>query len=368
MARSKVPISRPYDNRFEISSTVYPDDLLSDQYGGNYVMFRIYVHEDSYLVKDNTSGFLTKDEAPTTPLKRGDLAGTNTSAEALAALTAGMWGYGLSKVAGFDHGKSVAIGVGSSVVASDVFANSVGNAKKDYRLQKKSICLYMPNGLSIGYGVNWEEDTFPLISAGLAISERLTDTANIGMTVASDASISSLIEAVTSNVKDSGTRKQIAGTIGDISSAQILKTPGLGQALSRVTGIAANPKKDQFFKNVNYRNFSFRYDFHPRSKEESAKVLEIIKQFKLHMHPEFKDPGEFLYIYPSEFEIIYYKDGEENTNIHKHTSAVLTEMTVNYAPQNTFNSFSDGMPTRISIDLRFRELALLSKEDIQAGY
>ena len=85
------------------------------------------------------------------------------------------------------------------------------------------------------------------------------------------------------------------------------------------------------------------------------------------MHPEFKDANNFVYIYPSEFDVMYYQGGQENTNLHKHTSCVLTEMNVNYTPNGNFTTFANGMPTQINVTLAFRELALLTKDKVKEG-
>jgi hypothetical protein len=86
------------------------------------------------------------------------------------------------------------------------------------------------------------------------------------------------------------------------------------------------------------------------------------------MHPEYKDTNAFLYVYPSEFDIFYYHGSQENLNVHRHTSCVLTEMNVNYTPQGRFNAFDDGTPAQINMVLTFKELAPLTKERIQDGF
>ena len=43
----------------------------------------------------------------------------------------------------------------------------------------------------------------------------------------------------------------------------------------------------------------------PKDRAESQAVYNIIQTFKEHMHPELSKGGYF-YIYPSEFEIVYY--------------------------------------------------------------
>ena len=85
------------------------------------------------------------------------------------------------------------------------------------------------------------------------------------------------------------------------------------------------------------------------------------------MHPEMKDDRNFLYLYPSEFDITYYQGGRENLNLHRHTSCVLTDMSVNYTPNGNFSTFNDGMPTQINVAMTFKELSLLTKEKIRDG-
>jgi hypothetical protein len=95
--------------------------------------------------------------------------------------------------------------------------------------------------------------------------------------------------------------------------------------------------------------------------------MNIINEFKLHMHPEFKDSNKFLYIYPSEFDISYYTNGSENLHLHRHTSCVLTELAINYTPNAAFTTFENGMPTQINVTMNFRELSLMDKDKIMEG-
>jgi hypothetical protein len=165
-------------------------------------------------------------------------------------------------------------------------------------------------------------------------------------------------------VTTGGAKSNALGTAGNILTNIALSAPG-GGALSAASGLAANPKKEQVFKNVNFREFTFDYTFSPRTPEEAANVRKIIHNFKLHMHPEYKDLNNFVFIYPSEFDIFYYQGGTENLNLHRHTSCVLKDMSVNYTPNGAFNTFDDGMPTQINVQLAFLELAILTKAQIQ---
>jgi hypothetical protein len=132
------------------------------------------------------------------------------------------------------------------------------------------------------------------------------------------------------------------------------------------TGTAMNPFREQIFQNVQTRTFNFDYKFLPRSETEAQAVQRIIKMFKFHMHPELSAGGLF-YIYPSEFNIVYYYKGKENPHINKISTCVLQSMNVDYGGQQ-FGSFYDGSPTEINMRLGFVELEVLTKERVNIGY
>ena len=130
--------------------------------------------------------------------------------------------------------------------------------------------------------------------------------------------------------------------------------------------VQTNPFREVIFESIDPRTFSFSYSFLPRSSIEVQKVKNIIDLFKFHMHPELSARGLF-YVYPSEFEIVYYYQGKENRFINKISTCVMTDMDVKYGGEY-FSSFKNGAPAEISMTLSFRELELLTKERIVKGY
>lgn len=360
-------------DKYNVTGLVYPDDLMSapisNPYGGNKVVFYINTSVDSRLFKsDNgapvaTVGGVQRD-------MRGDLIGqkiSNTQAMAgvgvagAAAATAagGIAGIGGTKIQNAILGGvfgAAAVGV---VASGKNTANTTTTSDQEVppapeqapiftRPQKRlkaAIALYIPNQLNVRYSVGWgEEDTFGLsaLTKGAEIVGRLGED----------------------GIKRTG---GLAGDVlKEIGTATVINKGGdIGQGLGIASGQAANPKKEQAFKSVDFRTFTFDYQFAPRTPEESRNVLNIVRAFKYHMHPEFPSENKFIYIYPSEFDIVYYKGVEENLAIHRHTSCVLTEMNVNYTPNGVFTTFPDGTPTQIQMSLTFRELMLLSKETIE---
>ena len=344
------------DSGYDIGTSTYPEDLYSNrkEYGGNYVIFYINVAEDSKILKENPQAAFNG-KVPSR--LRGDLVGQNlnkaqaSAAGTVAAATAvtGAQALGNAVTKGTDGLKDLAdtalkSGVGG-LAASGTVALAANSMSRQQKRLKQAIALHVPNQLSINYTMDWQtEDTFAFQAAAMASTE------------------------VTKAVATGGAKSNMMGTVGSIATNIALQTPGLSGALSASSGMAANPKKEQVFKNVNFREFTFDYQFSPRSAAEAAHVREIIKQFKLHMHPEYKDTNNFVFIFPSEFDIFYYNNGQENMYLNRHTSCVLKNMTVNYTPQGAFNTFADGMPTQINMQLQFVELAILTKETILDGF
>ena len=324
-------------NAYDITQLQYPSDLTADRedYGSNYVMFYINVTTDATLNKDS-SGNKYQFVKDVPPREQSALAGT-ASRSGKSTLDAG------KKITGLD--------------SENVVVNFIAEGTKDLTFTnatkriKTAIALHMPNLLSSRYSAQYDEENTALLGGAIAGGGALAEAIKGG-----DAK---------QGVVDSLKVGSAAGTAFALGAANIA---GVGGGISRLTRIATNPRKEVIFKNVDFRTFQFDYQFYPRNAQEAQYVQNIIKEFKYHMHPEFKDENAFLYTYPSEFDIAYYHGSDENKSINKHTSCVLTELTVNYAPQGQFTAFKDGTPTQINLVLTFKELALLTKDQIRKGF
>jgi len=327
---------------YEVKQHMYPEDLLAagGKYGGNYVIFYINVAVDSKLAQSLTNDNFVDN---ITPRDRGDLIAQNLTTGKLFASAATLNASGAILGKSLGIGEASATAAGLATIGAGATALMAASATRAQRRLKTAIAMHVPNQLSIRYGMQWgDEDTGALQMATTASQE--------------------LIDAVSK-----GDAKNLAEPAKAIITNLALSKGPNAAGLSAATGLASNPKKEQIFKGVDFRTFAFDYQFFPRSSTEAANVLNIIKTLKYHMHPEFKDNNNFVYIYPSEFDIFYYQNGQENINLHRHTSCVLTELNVNYTPNGAFTTFDNGMPTQINITMNFRELALLTKDKIADG-
>lgn len=339
--------------KYSVEGYSYPEDLMGHmaEYGSNYVLFYINVNEASKML-ENPAADLIIDIDTSERIKKGITGKEYSTASVLAvqaavgatqgAAAGGVLGSALADKLG--KGALVGAGIGAAIAgggATAIAANASGFSRAQKRL-KTAIALHVPNQLSIRYGANWsDEETFGMQAAqgGIEIAKALTK---------GEGAIAT------------------KGTLAIVSNLALTKGPNAG-AISAMSGLAANPMKEQIFKGIDFRTFSVDYSFSPRNAAESRSVLNIIAAFKYHMHPEYKDANNFLFLYPSEFDIVYYHNGAENMNIHRHTSCVLTEMQVNYTPNGNFTTFAGGMPTQINITMSFKELTILTKELIAQG-
>jgi hypothetical protein len=346
--------------KYDIKNHSYPSDLYDPggQYGGNYAIFYINVSSESKLLKEE--GVQTVADYP--PRDQGDMVAMGLTAAQLATaggvvgiveggIAGGLFAGGTKSGVGADGKKTMppalkgAIAGGGIGAATGAIIGSQGS--RSQKRLKTAIALHIPNNLSVNYSMVWsEDDTSALAMAAGAVQQ--------GWEVMKGAG-------------NKGNNTDVSGT-GAAILTNIALSKGPNQAGNSVaSGLAANPKKEQVFKGVNFRTFTFDYKFFPRNANEARNVRFIIDEFKYHMHPEFKDNNNFVYIYPSEFDIFYYRDGQENLNLHRHTSCVLTDMAINYTPNGMFSTFANGMPTQIDITLTFRELALLTKDKVMDG-
>lgn len=220
---------------------------------------------------------------------------------------------------------------------------------RDQVILKNAIALYLSNKPSSSYKAAWMDEELGAPGAVLS-GNKITPTLE-GLKTALGAVQGAAASYILQTANEqSGIEKQVAGTF------QV------------AAGIAPNPFKAQLFKSMNFRTFSFDYIFLPKNGPEYKVVQNIIKTFKLYMHPKFA-AGKFILNYPAEFNIVYYHKEKRNEELFRISNCALTDMSVEYGGTD-FTTFkgTEGAPSEIAMKLTFTELELLSRERIEAGF
>ena len=238
----------------------------------------------------------------------------------------------------------------------------------DYKQLKLAIALPTPS-IAENNSVSWEtSDT--MISGGIA--SLMAHGLNIG------ALFGNMDKNAPTNIDPRATQEKLqsmtqgnSGLKGAFAAALQAATLGsavtAAPAIAKMMGKAVNTRKEQLFKDVQFRDLNLSFRMAIRSKEDADNIESIVKALKFHMYPELI-ASEFVWIYPAEFDIVHYYNGKVNPHMPRHTSCVLKSVNLKYGDDNAMNFHYDGTPTSVTMDLAFTEIAQLNKESVMKGY
>ena len=142
-------------------------------------------------------------------------------------------------------------------------------------------------------------------------------------------------------------------------------------AFSNLRGMAQNPRKEQLFTGQEFRTFTYTFEFYPKSERETEMVNSIVRMFKYHAYPALNDTGNW-FEFPATFRIKYlYKDQfgavKENIYLNRIKDCVLTEVNADYTASGKFVTFKNGAPVGVKLSLTFKEVEVVTKDDILEG-
>lgn len=229
------------------------------------------------------------------------------------------------------------------------------------------IHLPMPQNLNDSNGVDWGEDRVdPLSAKGISAINDLIGSKDPLSQAASE--IKNLIDTAIGTVKTGEGQKLTQSTV----SSSLLQTLGsnvsVGGILSRTSGQVVNPNLELLFNGVTLRNFSFSFDFAPRSSPEGKEVKEIIKLLKKHMAAknQSKSGGNGLLIKsPEIFQLTFKSGSSDHPFLFKMKPTALVNINVDYAASGTYATYRDGTPVHMRMNLTFKELSPIYNEEYE---
>ena len=160
--------------------------------------------------------------------------------------------------------------------------------------------------------------------------------------------------------------------LGAARIAQIIPNDKLSNATTLSARVILNPNVRTLFNGVAIREFTFQFQFQPKSRKEAIAVKDIIKYFRYHMYPE-EISGQLGsadiplgFKYPNMFRIKLL------SNIDGPFKNIGTPIKLSYlrSVSTSYNNQSgalhaDGSPTDINLSLSFVEYKTISKIDIR---
>ena len=161
----------------------------------------------------------------------------------------------------------------------------------------------------------------------------------------------------------------ILGTLAKTASLGLTVAQSNAAKLALSTqGLAINPQQQLLFDGIDFRTYQMAFTFTPYSRQEAETVKEIIKLFRYHAAPQITTGGAgMFFVPPSTFDLDFLFNGQRNNNVTRVTESVIESIDVNYAP-NGWSAHDDGAPVQTTLTMNFKEIELIDKDKIKAGY
>jgi hypothetical protein len=335
---------------YSTTELTFPEDLITNKkYGSSYAVF--YINEyDGVTTKSKKSATVATAQMGTSKQITGNDGNTQQAATAGATVGAvkNISGGSSQITKGVVKGGTAGAVVNTAASLVGLNASQMGATRK--RL-KSAIVLPIPNDLAITDSFTWSEEDG-------AITTAVNDAFNaVSSAMSSEEKFKSL--------------KNLLG-IGSQNAVDLIaaKTGSHASGIGALNRLYVNPKTEVLFKGVGYRSFSWTYSFYPTTIKEAEIVHNIVKQFRFAAHPDFTNDSQFIYVWPSDVDVVFYHSGTENKYLPKLPSLAITQITANYSPDQIFSTLADvpGSPVGMSFTIQLKELATVSKVELEQGY
>ena len=228
------------------------------------------------------------------------------------------------------------------------------------------IVLPIPQQLSDISAIDWTDGKLnPIEAYGLAATSTIIREGGRGIDNAGQAAkdiVTQLGASLGSAANDPNIQNALIAAISGQAVGALGGNVSGSSIVARATGQVFNPNLELLFNGVNLRVFPFTFEFFPRNREEGEEVRQILRLLKYSMVPSRGDQGIFIKA-PYVFQLEYMKGRHPHPFLNRFQPMALTNMSVNYTGSNNYSTFYDGTPTHIRLELLFKELNPVYKDD-----
>ena len=329
--------------KFSTEMLTYPAGVVADDQQGHYIMFEILRQDPAKLKSAN------KKKAA------ADLLASNEYQNA----TRGTGGKSNAKIpqptaAEKAQKKAVAerdLAEGKKHSGAKHGGQSMGLSKNATVSIDKLIALYMPPSLSVSYNSKYGDQEMGAIAAGgKAVIEAFAGPRSQRATKL-----------------DAGAETASKGAQNVALKSIDTVAPGANALVALEKGAIITPRMEMMFEGVGRREFSYEFTFIPKDVDEARTIEKIVKAFKFHMASNYKD-GSFREMeIPDLFNITYMYKGKPNTHLNKISTCALEGMDISYGADR-FVAYEDGRPQTTKISLKFKEMEIVTKSQIETGH
>ena len=236
----------------------YPLNVEGDDQQGHYIMFMINEATSGKIGKGKgASNVTTGDDTGLTGFQGKKFIDTNLNSGA---------------------GKAQQATFSGAAEKSGLWMKRPGTTR-----MSQAITLYMPPSVKVSYKSNYKDSEIGFVASGLA-------AAGGGAIEAFSSGGGDWMDKLTAGAEAAG-KTLGEGTVAFLADkamkAAELFAPGASTLAQLSAGSILGSKMEVMFTDVGRRNFSFAFNFIPKSEQESRMVYKIVQTFKEHMLPEY---------------------------------------------------------------------------------
>ena len=230
------------------------------------------------------------------------------------------------------------------------------------------ILMYMPQDIQDQFAAKWEGKKF-----GQTTTALLAAAGQQGAAKLQDAASSAARQVV-----DRGTVEAAAAAVTKLAQSLTGDSISAGDLFGGISGVARNPNVEVLFQNMELRTFDLSFKLSPFDDQDALRIEAIIKIFKQAMLPQYKlgkdtkvfgqdnktlEAG-FIQV-PKVCAVNFMRGSSRNRFLPRYKMCAITDVNVNYTPDNVYATIDRNMPVATELKLSFMETKLVFSEDVK---
>lgn len=230
------------------------------------------------------------------------------------------------------------------------------------------IHLFMPQDVSTSYGADWGGKEVSNLGAGT-----LSGLTNVGT-----GNMMGLVENVGAGMSG---LQALPVTLGAEVARRVLQSAGtnltINDILGGTRGTILNPNVELFFSGPRIRNVGFKFKMSARTPTEAEMIHLICHQFKINSVPQHGGKpnafakaeglevgvGNFIKI-PNLVAVRFMQGSAPHPFLSQYKACALTNVDINYTPDGSYSTFSNGYPTAVELSIALVETKMVFQQDL----
>lgn len=240
------------------------------------------------------------------------------------------------------------------------------------------ILMYMPEDISTGYQTDWTGKGYSNIAANILRGSGAAMSGDGGGTINSFVSSLGTAAGAAPTAVAQGISTGINALGGDNVTTE--------DVLQGSLGVVLNPNTELMFQGFKLRSFGLKFKMSPRNEKEALEIRKIIGTFKKVSLPTYApEPGGVSDLAKALKNAIGKQEGRTNNNyigvpglctvqfmkgatlhpfLPQYKVCAITDVSINYTPDGTYSTLTDGSPVAVELSLNFSETKLIYSNEI----